>query len=272
MHLPKHDYTNWLLKTDPDTYTYRIAEFSGGRLATTNNNAYSRLHSFNGYHGAKIRVYQDAVDIAGGNNPLLLTLGGVKYIISDKPLNDTSLVQVFKGSKLIYQNKNFIPKAFFADEYKVEKEIDILNNIKDQNFDPEKIAFFETDINKKIDKPDSTASIKFIKGDIQSMEYEVNASGNNLVVFSEIYLPFGWKAYLDGNQTEFYKTDYLLRSVVVPQGKHTVEFRYEPETFYTGKNISLGANILLGVVLIAGVIGYAGSRKKSEEKENKTPE
>ncbi len=257
------DYTNWILNTAPDTYTYRIAEFNGGRLSTMNNNAYYRLHSFNGYHGAKIRVYQDAVDVAGGENSLLLTLGGVKYIISDKPLNDTNYVQVFKGSKLIYENKNFIGKAFFADEYKVEQDINILNSIAEKNFDPRRVAYFEKDINQKIDKPDSLASIKFVKGDIHSLEYEVNASGNNLVVFSEIFIPFGWKAYLDDKETEFYKTDYLFRSVVVPQGKHKVEFRYEPETFYTGKKISLGANIFLGIILIAGIIGYAGSRKKT---------
>jgi hypothetical protein len=257
------DYTNWLLKTAPDTYTYRIAELNGGRLATTNNNAYYRLHSFNGYHGAKIRIYQDAVDIAGGENSLLLTLGGVKYIVSDKPLNDTSFVQVFKGSKLIYENKDFISKAFFADEYKVDTDLNILTAIAEKNFDPTAVAYFETDINQKIDKPDSTASINFIKGGVNSVEYEVNASGNNLAVFSEVYLPFGWKAYLDGKQTEFYKTDYLLRSVVVPPGKHTVEFRYEPETYYTGKKISAGANILLGVILIAGIIGYARNKKFS---------
>ncbi len=257
------DYTNWLLKTNPDTYTYRVAEFSGGRLTTDNTMAYYRLHSFNGYHGAKIRIYQDAVDVAEGENPLLLTLGGVKYIISDKPLQDTSFVQVFKGTKFIYENKNFIPKAFFADGYKVEKDITILNNIRDMNFDPRKTAFLEKDINQKIDKPDSTAGVKMIKGDIHSLEFEVNATGNNLLVFSEIYLPFGWKAYIDGKETEFYKTDYILRSLVVPQGKHKVEFRYEPAVYYTGKSVSIGANVLLGIILLAGVFGFAANKNKS---------
>jgi len=259
------DYTNWLLKTNPDTYTYRVAEVNGGRLSTDNTLAYYRLHSFNGYHGAKIRIYQDAIDIADEKLPLLLTLGGVKYIISDQPLQDTSFKQVFKGTKLIYENKNFIPKAYFVDEYKVEKDINILNNIRDNNFDPVKVAFLEKDINQKIDKPDSTASVKLTKGDIHSLEYEVNASGNNLLVFSEIFLPFGWKAYIDGKETEFYKTDYFLRSIVVPPGKHKVEFRYEPATYYTGKTISVGANILLGLIIIAGVFGYVTGKKKKKE-------
>ena len=262
------DFTNWLLKTNPDTYTYRVAEFNGGRLTTDNTMAYYRLHSFNGYHGAKIRIYQDAVDVAEGENPLLLTLGGVKYIISDKPLQDTSFVQVFKGTKFIYENKNFIPKAFFADGYKVEKDITILNNIREMNFDPRKVAFLEKDINQKIDKPDSTASVKLVKGDIHSLEYDVYATGNNLLVFSEIYLPFGWKAYIDGKETEIHKTDYILRSLIVPQGKHKVEFRYEPAVYYTGKSVSIGANVLLGIILLAGVFGYATNKKKSDSTGN----
>ena len=262
------DFTNWLLKTNPDTYTYRVAEFNGGRLTTDNTMAYYRLHSFNGYHGAKIRIYQDAVDVAEGENPLLLTLGGVKYIISDKPLQDTSFVQVFKGTKFIYENKNFIPKAFFAEGYKVEKDITILNNIREMNFDPRKVAFLEKDINQKIDKPDSTASVKLVKGDIHSLEYDVYATGNNLLVFSEIYLPFGWKAYIDGKESEIHKTDYILRSLVVPQGKHKVEFRYEPAVYYTGKSVSIGANVLLGIILLAGVFGYATNKKKSDSTGN----
>ncbi|HMS64764.1 MAG TPA: YfhO family protein, partial [Ignavibacteria bacterium] len=261
----QNDYTDWLLKTNPDPYTYRVAEFSNGRLTTDNTMAFYRLHSFNGYHGAKIRIYQDAIDIAEGENPLLLTLGGVKYIISDKPLQDTNFVQVFKGTKLIYENKHFIPKAFFADNYQVEKDIAILNNIRDMNFDPEKVAYLEKDINQKIDKPDSLTNVKLVKADIHTLEYEANATGNNLLVFSEIYLPFGWKAYIDGKETEFYKTDYILRSVVVPQGKHKIEFKYEPEVYYTGKSISIGANALLGVILLAGIFGFA-KRKKSVSK------
>ncbi len=262
------DYSNWILRTNPDTYTYRVAEFNGGRLSTTNNLAYFRIHLFNGYQGAKIRIYQDAIDVAEGENPLLLTLGGVKYIISDKPLQDTSFVQVFKGSKIIYENKHFIPEAFFVDEYKVEKDINILNNIRDMNFDPHKIAFLEKDINQKIDKPDSNATVKLVKGDIHSLEYDVNASGNNLLVFSEIYLPFGWKAYIDGKETEFYKTDYILRSLVIPQGKHKVEFKYEPAVYFTGKSISMGANVLLGLILIAGIFGYVNYKRKSPNDKN----
>lgn len=263
------DYTDWILKTNPDTYTYRVAELSNGNLSTSNNLAFYRIHSFTGYHGAKVRIYQDAVDVAGGS-PLLLALGGVKYAISDKPMQDTNFTQVFKGSKYVYELKHYLPKVYFADEFKVEKGINILNNIRDANFDPKKIAYVEKDINQKIDKPDSTAAVKLTKGDIHQLDYDVIASGNNLLVFSDIYIPFGWKAYIDGKQTEIYKTDYFIRAIVVPQGKHKVEFKYEPEVYYTGKDISIGANIFLGLVLVAGIIGFASGRKQQQLSDNRT--
>jgi hypothetical protein len=260
------DYISWLNKNEPDPYAYRVAELRGGNLVTDNSLAYFRIHAFNGYQGAKIRIYQDAIDVAGGENPLLLTLGGVKYVISETPMQDTNFVLAFKGTGgNVYKNKAFNSKSYFVDEYKVEKDINILNNIRDMNFDPEKIAFLEKDPGVKIDRPDSTAAVKLIKSDIHNLEYEVNASGNNLLVFSEIYLPFGWKAFVDGKEADIHKTNYILRSLVIPAGKHKIEFRYVPDTYFTGKSISIGANVFLALILIAGVIGYAGSRKRDTE-------
>ena len=80
------DYTKWLLNKEPDTYTYRVAQMNKGSLITSNDLAYFRLHQFNGYQGAKLRIYQDAVDVAGGENPFLLGLANVKYVISDSPI------------------------------------------------------------------------------------------------------------------------------------------------------------------------------------------
>lgn len=262
----ERDYTSWIKKNEADPYQYRVALMRGQGLATDNSLAHFGLHAFNGYHGAKIRIYQDALDVAGDNNPLLLTLGGVKYVISDSPMQDTNFVQAFKGSgAAVYRNKAFDSKNYFVEEVKVEKDINILNNIRDMAFDHRKTAYTEKDPGVKIDRPDSTAYVKLVKADIHNLEYEANASGNNFAVFSEIYLPFGWKAFVNGNEAEVVKTNYLLRGLVIPKGKHKIEFRYEPQSYITGKNISLGANILLALILVAGVAGYATQRKRIAE-------
>lgn len=251
------DYTKWLLSKEPQTYEYRIAQFNNGRLIYSNLLAYHRLHLFNGYHGAKLRIYQDAIDVAKDNNPFLLGLCNVKYIISDKPLFDTNYyVERYKGSMIIYENKLFIPRAFFVDEYKVETPIQILYNIRDANFNPHKTAFLEKEIGVKIDKPDSTAQVKIIKFENHNITYEVNASGNNLLVLNEMYYPPDWKAFIDGKETEIYKTNYLQRSIVVPQGKHIIELKYHSDTYEKSRTISLFANIFVLLVLIGSSVGY----------------
>lgn len=267
----RSDYVDIVLKKDPDTYQYRIADMNRGQLATSNFLAYYKFHQFNGYHGAKIRIYQDAIDVIGGMNQNLLGLANVKYIFSDQPISETpetsNFILVFEGKKLVYENTKYMPRAFFVDEYKVENGLQILNSIKDVPFDARKIAYLEQNINQKIDKPDSAAYAKLIAANIHNLEYDVNATGNNLLVFSEIYYPAGWKAYIDGQETPIYKTDYLFRSIVVPPGKHKVEMRFYPETYYAGKNISLIANIIILLALITGAYMAFFRKDKTTEKE-----
>lgn len=256
------DYSKWILNKEPETFNYRVAEFSRGQLETSNNLAYYRFHSFNGYQGAKLRIYQDAIDVAGGENPFLLGLTNVKYVISDTPIKDTlAYAEAYKGKSIVYINKLAMPRAFFVNEYKVETGLNILQNIREAKFNPYQTAFLEKEINQKIDKADSSAYAKISKFDIHNIEYEVNATGNNLLVLNEVYYPAGWKASIDGKETEFYKTDYLLRSVVVPAGKHKVEFTFHPDTYYTGKSISIGANLILIFIIFAGGIGVYRTRK-----------
>ena len=85
---------------------------------------------------------------------------------------------------------------------------------------------------------------------------------------SEVYYPAGWKAYIDGNPTEIYKTNYLFRGIVVPKGKHKIEFKFEPETFYTGKKIAIGTNIVLILLFITSVGGIYLKRKKNNNTQN----
>lgn len=267
--LAETDYTKWLLSKEPDTYTYRVAQMNRGSLITSNDLAYFRLHQFNGYQGAKLRVYQDAVDVAGGENPFLLGLANVKYIISDAPMKDTlSYVEAYKGAgNIIYLNRFAMPRAYFVNEYKVEKGLDILNNIKVGGFDPRSTAFLEKKIDAVIDKADSTVSAKITNFGIHNIEYDVFASGNNLLVLNEMYYPAGWKAYIDGTETEIFKTNYFQRSVVVPKGKHKVELKFYPETYFTGKKISIAANVLVTILLIGGIAGIFISRKKKVTEE-----
>ncbi|WP_420845197.1 YfhO family protein [Maribacter litopenaei] len=79
-----------------------------------------------------------------------------------------------------------------------------------------------------------------------------------------MYYPNGWKAYIDGQLTDHFKVDYVLRAMRVPEGNHTIEFKFVPEVVEQGSKITLASTILLGLVLLGG-IGYSFWRTKKEE-------
>jgi hypothetical protein len=262
------DYVNWILKNEKNTYDFRVLNLNKNTPIRENTLAYWRLENIYGYQGAKLRIYQDMDDVDGLFNETVWDITSTKYIISDQPYTDSVLTQVFKGSKYVFKYNGYSPKAYFVNSYKVASGIDILRNVKANNFNPHETAFFEKDPGLKIDPPDNTANVKITSFGIHNITLDAEASGNNLMYLSEVYYPAGWKVYVDGNPAEIYKTNYLFRSIVVPKGKHKIEFKFEPETFYTGKKIAIGTNILLILLFIASVGGIYLKKKNKLNNEN----
>jgi hypothetical protein len=105
---------------------------------------------------------------------------------------------------------------------------------------------------------DSSANIRFVSYEPNKLVYETQAAVSQVAVFSEIYYEKGWNAYVDGILTPHFCCDYILRGMVVPAGKHTVEFKFEPTVVAVGETISLVSSILLygGLVLIIGALVF----------------
>jgi hypothetical protein len=79
--------------------------------------------------------------------------------------------------------------------------------------------------------------------DPNRIEIEVTTSGGAWLVLSDVMVP-GWSARVDGAEVELFQADYLFRGVWVPQGTHTVDFYYQPSSFWLGAAVSLPAWIL----------------------------
>ena len=262
------DYVDWILKNEKNTYDFRVLHMEKGQPVRENTLAYWRLQNIYGYQGAKLRIYQDMDDVVGMTNPAAWRLMSTKYIITDQPYSDSVFVPVFKGSKYILLNKDYRPKTFFVKDTKVMGGLDMLNTIKAGGVDPEQTALLEKDPGQRIDPADSTAQARITNYEIHKVTIEAEATGNNLLYVSEVYYP-DWKVYIDGQPAEILKTNYLFRGVIVPKGKHTVEFKFEPQTYYTGKNISMGTNILLAAIFAVSIGGMYFRRKKQQETEEK---
>ena len=99
------------------------------------------------------------------------------------------------------------------------------------------------------------------------LKYEYVASSESLCIFSEIYYPMGWTAYIDGKEADYISVDYILRGMVLPAGEHTVEWKFKAPnwdvvTIVTGVASWL---ILLSFVAIAALYGYRWFRNREQK-------
>ncbi len=118
--------------------------------------------------------------------------------------------------------------------------------------------------------PESGESIQLLSYAPNHMVYESNSKGERLAVFSEIYYKNGWNAYLDGQKVPHANVNYILRALRIPEGKHSIEFKFEPRSYYTGSKISLAGSLLLIIVLgglLYGMYREAGEQISKEESE-----
>lgn len=207
-----------------------------------------------GYHGAKMRRFQELIEWQlAKNNMECYNMLNVKYII----LGDST------GRKFVQRNYAANGNAWFVSNTKMvanaDEEIKALTGfsskqtaIIDKRFEGE-LANFKMNF-------DSTASIKFISYAPNKLVYESNTKTPQLAVFSEVYYDKGWNAYVDGKLVPHFRANYILRAMVIPEGKHNIEFKFEPTTVKKGQTIALASSITLYVGLIL-LIGFSLIKK-----------
>jgi LPXTG-motif cell wall-anchored protein len=107
---------------------------------------------------------------------------------------------------------------------------------------------------------DSSATITLENYKPNYLKYVSDNSNEGLAVFSEIYYGKGWNAYIDGKSVSHTRVDYVLRALNIPAGKHTIEFKFEPQVIKTGSTITLISSIGMLLLLIGGI--YFVQRRK----------
>ena len=117
---------------------------------------------------------------------------------------------------------------------------------------------------KQAPQRDSSAFIKLKENLNDKIVYTFQSSTPQFAVFSEVYYPLGWNAFIDGKPADYAKTDYLLRGMYVPAGNHEIEFQFTPKSFYTGRKISIAANILVMLVLLGTIVYYVRKKDKPD--------
>jgi hypothetical protein len=253
---------NYVHVLQQDTTQYRVLQMDNGQPAFGNAPAYWLLHNAYGYHAAKLRIYQDMVDVAGLGNPLVWQLMNIKYLISNREDSSAMLTKVYHdGQTNVYAFRYWLPHAFLVNGCDVADGMTTLNKIAALSFDPRQIAYVPEHLSTVLDAPKEGANATVTSYRTQELEVRVHATGNNLLFISDAYYPKGWKAYVDGKETEILRLDYLFRGVVVPQGTHTVTMKFEPTMFYLGKEVSLWVSLVVyGMLTVLGVMYWKKKR------------
>ncbi|MEW5675943.1 YfhO family protein [Flavobacterium enshiense] len=189
----------------------------------------------------------------------VLDLLNVKYIIVPTGQGDVPVGNPFANGNAWFVNE--VKMVHSADEEM--KALDKLNS--KQTAILNKNEFPNVSVKTSFVK-DSLATIQLKDHKPNYLKYESNNANEGLAVFSEIYYPKGWKATVDGKETDIFAVDYVLRAINVPAGKHTIEFKFEPQVVKTGSMISLAS--FLGMLVLIGFGVYTESKSRKEKNNN----
>jgi hypothetical protein len=182
----------------------------------------------------------------------LLKLLSVKYIIYKKSETEKRDKSVYWENKHWYIiNNTSLPRAYIVNSYTVKRDEEILKTLFDTNFQPENQVVIEKDINLPDKKLiDSKAKIITDMGGIISINTQTQS--DSILVLTDNYYP-GWKASVDGKDTEIYRANYTFRAIKLPAGKHNVKFIFDPISFRLGLIISLASAGILLILFLRGV-------------------
>ncbi|MGC4103707.1 YfhO family protein [Ferruginibacter sp.] len=239
---------------------FRVYDASNVRFSAEDYHASTFHRSIGGYHPAKLRIYQDIIEryLSGGDPSQVLNMLNVKYVIIPG--------QQQNAPPTLVPNSQAYGPAWFVKTLKVVKdaaeEIQTIGitNLRDT-------AILQQAMTKGITPPqyDSAATLTLTKYDNDAIEYSSNAATPQFAVFSEIYYPFGWNAYLDGKKVDYVKTDYALRGMQVPAGKHTIRFVFEPTAVSKGRTLSFIGSFLVAIFVLGGLFMHWRSTNQKKQ-------
>ena len=241
-----------------DKTHYRVFEIAGNMSSARA----SYFHkSIGGYSAVKPRRIQQLFDYQiAKNNIEILNMLNVKYIIQ----TDST------GNSIPVINPDANGNAWFVDNVKlVNSANDVMKTLS--SLDTKTVAVFNIhDYGAKFNNArlkedwDTTGTIQLDIYKPNYLKYTSETPGKAIAVFSEAYYENGWNAYIDGQKTDHFPVNYVLRALKVPEGKHTIEFKFEPKVIQTGSLITLVSSLGMLLLLIGGI--YVENKKRVENR------
>lgn len=213
-----------------------------------------------GYSAVKPQRIQQLYDYQiAKNNIQVLNMLNIKYVIQTTE----------EGQPIPLQNPDANGNAWFVNEVRLvnsaDEEMKSLDSLKTKSqaiISTNHFPILAKDLANRTYKKDSLSMIDLLEYKPNYLKYETQNTNDGVAVFSEIYYPKGWKVSIDGKEAEMFRVNYVLRALQIPGGKHTVEFKFEPDVVKKGSSIALFSSIGMLLLLVGGI--YFEMKKKNE--------
>lgn len=246
---------------------FRVANANFQSLSGESRTSYF-YKSLGGYHGAKLRRIQDILDFAFFHPGVgqFLTQSGVPFVELDQDqilnmMNVKYLVNYsYNDNNKIdgvspQPNPNALGAAWIVDEVKFVESADdeIKAMSKGSGFDAANVAILDKSFEELITSEGraSDASVSLLSYAPNKLEYEFSSSEDETVIFSEVFYPHGWQAYIDDQPAPYFRANYVLRGMSVPSGKHKITFKYDVPAYSAGGVVSLLTSTLVLLLVLS---------------------
>ncbi len=226
-------------------------------------------YDLGGYDLPIYRWYMQIYAAQGGNGyrqmwqpdwPLVDYMN-VKYIISPWPLSQENLEPFMtRDGFYVYLNKSSLPRAMMVFNSVIETDQEsALEKLTSGKFDFRNSVLFEdplpleqnpTFLEKKVKNKTGPASvIEWKRFENDDLELEIQTKYSGFLVLSEVYAP-GWKAFLDGKETNVYRANHAFRSVYIPSGTHHLSLSYQPLDSKIGTGLTIVGLLVFGIITV----------------------
>jgi hypothetical protein len=170
---------------------------------------------------------------------------------------------------VVFRNERALPRAWLVGEVKAvdaEEAFKTITGEINSDFDPRRTALIEADVKSSYHlshipggEVSPNAVAKITSYEPNRLKIDTEAERPSFLIVSEVNYP-GWKAQIDGVEVPIYQTNYLLRGVALPAGKHTIVMEYKAPAFWKGVYVS---GLTFFIVIALAIYGYVGAKLRA---------
>lgn len=219
--------------------SYRVADFDN--FGGARRSYYHKM--IGGYHAAKLGRYNDLITRGMITKPQVLDMLNTRYFIQ----NGVGSMNPFAcGNAWFVDTLDYVKGA--------DAEFSALGKLDSPKTRAVADQSFNATLGAAVHGSSAAGSVKLTAYTPNQLSYDVSSPQGGVVVFSEVYFPWGWHATIDGKPAQLGRVNYVLRAMRVPAGQHKVVMTFDPQSLHTTGNIAYVSVTLIYLLVLAAVL------------------